>query len=538
MKPSRNRLGWAGSRLGFGVLGLAALGAAIVLLSPTAVADQAAQAVNAARLSSVDGQVQLSQGNEVIADRAVANAPLFEGTRVATLEDGRAEIQFDDGSVARLSPNSSLTLTTLRGQGGGGETEISLEAGLGYFELRGGGQPGQDGVRIAFGDSVVTAGGFTVVRINLDNPPGELAVFSGNAHIERGSAMAVDLHGGESVVLSGADPSHYDLAESIEPDSWDAWNSDRDQMLAAAGSAKTAATQGFADSSNPAWNDLDANGNWYNVPGQGNVWSPYDASDSGWDPLRERVLDVDAAIWLRLGVGLFVGLSALSVRELELLRWLWLGLGAGDGRLRTMVGRRLLWAQRRYDARRVPPPIHPRRPPIGRGGPGPHPMLAVSRQPSGGNGGLPLRNRTGTVVIAGHPVEAFHPLSPRPQYDRTVSGYVNRGGTAAPGARPGTVASPGYASGTRPGTVASPTYSPGRSGASSGGYAPRPTSGSSQHAPAPSHPASGGYSGGGSSASHPAPSGGGGGAARSGGSSSGGGGAAHGGGGGGGGSHR
>ena len=46
----------------------------------------------------------------------------------------------------------------------------------------------------------------------------------------------------------------------------------------------TATTNSMADSSNPAWNDLDANGSWYNVPGQGNVWSPYDASDPSWDP--------------------------------------------------------------------------------------------------------------------------------------------------------------------------------------------------------------------------------------------------------------
>jgi len=41
----------------------------------------------------------------------------------------------------------------------------------------------------------VTASGFTVMRINLDNPPGDLAVFSGNAHLERGSALTLDLHG-------------------------------------------------------------------------------------------------------------------------------------------------------------------------------------------------------------------------------------------------------------------------------------------------------------------------------------------------------
>jgi hypothetical protein len=38
------------------------------------------------------------------------------------------------------------------------------------------------------------------------------------------------------------------------------------------------------ESPSPAWNDLDANGNWYDVPGQGYIWSPYQASSPGWDP--------------------------------------------------------------------------------------------------------------------------------------------------------------------------------------------------------------------------------------------------------------
>ena len=43
-------------------------------------------------------------------------------------------------------------------------------------------------MRVTFGDSVATATGFTVMRVKMDNPPGELAVFSGNAHLERGNA--------------------------------------------------------------------------------------------------------------------------------------------------------------------------------------------------------------------------------------------------------------------------------------------------------------------------------------------------------------
>jgi hypothetical protein len=96
--------------------------------------------------------------------------------------------------------------------------------------------------------------------------------------------LTLDLHGGQSVGLNGADPSQYKLSETVEPDSWDAWNADRDQALQTEYGSQTGATKSFADSSNPAWADLDANGNWYNVPGQGYVWSPADAASPEWDP--------------------------------------------------------------------------------------------------------------------------------------------------------------------------------------------------------------------------------------------------------------
>ena len=273
------RVIWGGC--GAGLVGLAAIALGTALLAPQMRADDSGQAARAVRLSSVEGKVQVSQGDQVLADQALPNMPLFEGTQVATSEGGQAEIQFEDGSVARLSPNSSLTLSVLRGQDSATETEMVLEGGLAYFEI----QAGSAGLtRVRFGDSVVTVSGFTLLRVGLDNPPGTLAVFSGNAHLERGGAMTLDLHGGQSVALNAADPSHYKLSESIEPDSWDAWNADRDQALQSEYGNQTGATKGFADSNNPAWADLDANGNWYNVPGQGYVWSPTDASSPEWDP--------------------------------------------------------------------------------------------------------------------------------------------------------------------------------------------------------------------------------------------------------------
>ena len=125
-----------------------------------------------------------------------------------------------------------------------------------------------------------------MVRLMDDMPPGELAVFSGNVHLERGDALQLDLHGGESVALDAADAKQYNLAETVQPDSWDSWNSDRDQILNGEYSDKTPATASMNSYGGEGLGDLDANGNWYNVPGQGYVWSPYDAQagGAGWDP--------------------------------------------------------------------------------------------------------------------------------------------------------------------------------------------------------------------------------------------------------------
>src|SRR5580698_2729550 len=275
MKSAGKRAGW---------LALAMLVAAGVCAAPALRADPQGGG-RAIRLSSVDGHVRVTEGNQVLAEQASVNAPLFEGMQISTMDNGRAEIQFEDGSVARLSPDSSLTLTALRGEGASGDAEMTLNSGLAYFELQGAQQSGQMGVH--FGETTATASGFTVLRVRMDTPPGDAAVFSGNVHLDRGNgAMATDLHGGESVTLSPGAESLYTVAESIEPDSWDSWNSDRDQALTAQAATQTGVAGNIApnESQNPAWSDLDANGNWYDVPGQGYVWSPYDASNSGWDP--------------------------------------------------------------------------------------------------------------------------------------------------------------------------------------------------------------------------------------------------------------
>jgi len=489
MNHTGNRSGLVGKGLSTGLLALA-LGA--VSSAPLVLADDAALPARGLRLSSVDGQVRLLFKKQVVADQTVPNMPLFEGTEVVTGDDGRAEVQFEDGSVARLSPNSSLALTVLRGQGSAGDAEVKLEGGLGYFELQGSGQAGS--IRIKFGDTVVTAANPTVVRINLDNLPGTLAVFSGNAHVERGSAMALDLHGGESVTMSGSDPGRYDLAESIEPDSWDAWNSDRDQELASTAAVRTGAENGFEDSANPAWNDLDANGSWYNVPDQGTIWSPYDASSPDWDPYGN-------GYWLSTPLFGSTWISSYGWGYLPFQCGTWnyyssFGWGWAPGK----GGCSPWWRNGHYGGPNIGSGFagyHPPQPPrrntyagrSGGNGGATTGLVAVNRRPTSGPDALPTRDRSTPVVIAGHTVQPMHPLSPRPQYDRVGSAFITHtsSGYTITNQGPRTSSGPGYSGGS--GTSNGSGYSGSRTTSSP----PRSSGGgSSQHSSAPvSHSSSG-----------------------------------------------
>jgi len=489
-----NRLDKVWFRPAAGILGLALFLAATVTLS----AQQPDPNVRAARLSFVEGDVQLSQGSQIIADPALANTPVFEGTEITAKEDGKAELQFDDGSVVRISPNSSLKIAALRQDGGASKAELLLQSGLAYFELQGDTSASRMAVR--FGDSAVTASGFTVLRVSLDNLPGELAVFSGNVHLERGNTLSLDLHGGESLALNATDPNLYNLAETIEPDSWDAWNADRDQELTSQGAARTAASGSAPNSNNPAWGDLDANGNWYDVPGQGYVWSPSEAASGNWDPY---------------GCGNWVSTPQFGYIWVSCEQWGYLPYTSGYWNYYDDFGWGWTpgygypwwttggwgWNIGTRPVRYLPPhrphggPVHPPGGPIRRGGLyQPNPVIAVNRIPSSPSTN-PAHVVGRPITFAGSTIEPLKPLSPRPTYNPSaVSGFRGSNpGYGNPGAGYGRS---GYVPWANSGTSHAGTWS--APAAPGGGYhAPAPSRGYSSAGSTSSHVSSGGAGGGG-----------------------------------------
>src|ERR1700685_3375529 len=83
---------------------------ACALVALPAAADSQARIV---RLSDVQGGVQINKNSGLGFENAFLNLPVTQGTQLRTRENGRAEIEFEDGSTLRLTPRSELDFSTL-----------------------------------------------------------------------------------------------------------------------------------------------------------------------------------------------------------------------------------------------------------------------------------------------------------------------------------------------------------------------------------------------------------------------------------------
>lgn len=255
----------------------------VSLLAAFAVSAQAegARPFRAARLTFLQGDVHVEQVNSSTPSSAALNMPLVEGTVLSTGEDGQAEMEFEDGSLVRLTPNSGVSLLNLSVDSSGDyQTRIGLLNGLTYLELRAG---TKFQYSVDAGGDMISPVENSTIRVNFDEPPAVIAVLDGTAHLAAASGAYTDATAGQTVRNDSSQGGIYMVKPAIAPESWDQWNEDRDQAAANEAGSQTEARSKFAGDQGYGWADLDANGSWYDVPGQGEVWQPYDATlaDSG-----------------------------------------------------------------------------------------------------------------------------------------------------------------------------------------------------------------------------------------------------------------
>jgi hypothetical protein len=258
---------------------------------------QSAPITRAARLTWFHGDLQIQRADNTAPsptadnpnpDSAVVNMPILEGSRLVTGDDAEAELEFEDGSVARLTPKTALSIDSLTVDGKTANTQLSLLGGLAYFELR---HTPTATYTISAGTILASPADNVAFRIALDQPPAHVAVLSGtltvSADIDPDDAtkagFTATVKAGESLHADPDDPTRYFLNPQLAESTWDSWNQSRDTAAATEAAVRTTARDDYAGAQGYGWSDLDANGTWYTVTNTdgstSEIWQPAIAAD-------------------------------------------------------------------------------------------------------------------------------------------------------------------------------------------------------------------------------------------------------------------
>jgi hypothetical protein len=244
--------------------------AACTLLALPALADSQARIV---RLSDVQGSVQIDKNTGLGFENAFLNLPITQGAQVRTHDRGRAEIEFEDGSTLRLTPNTTVEFSTLGLSDSGKRTSvINLVEGMAYVNWLG---KSGDQFSLNFSREKISLDHAAHFRVQTSTQVAKLAVFKGDIDVD-GPAGKVTVEKKKTANFDANDNDKYTLAKNVEEaplDSWDKEASSYHDQYA----KNNSSPYGYGAS------DLNYYGSYSNVPGYGMMWQPF-FTGVGWDP--------------------------------------------------------------------------------------------------------------------------------------------------------------------------------------------------------------------------------------------------------------
>lgn len=245
-----------------------------VLLVVSAAAESKARIV---RLSDVQGTVKIDRGAGQGFEKAFLNLPLVEGSRLKTGSDGRAEVEFEDGSALRLAQDSQVEFPRLAlGENGEKLTSVKLISGLMYVNAHG---SKGDQIQVNVGRESVNVADAAHFRVDFEDTVATLAVFKGRLS-GTGPSGQFEIAEKHSATFDLANNDKFVVAKNYEQDPNDAWDKQQSEYhdrYAKNNTYNVSSPYGYGLS------DLNYYGNFMMVPGYGWGWQPY-LVDAGWNP--------------------------------------------------------------------------------------------------------------------------------------------------------------------------------------------------------------------------------------------------------------
>ncbi|MGH9733331.1 MAG: DUF6600 domain-containing protein [Candidatus Acidiferrales bacterium] len=261
---------------------VACLAALLVALPARATDTPTAPALSYARivrLSYVEGDVQIVRADKSSKwEPAAMNMPIEQGFAIGT-NVGRAEVEFENGSMLWLAPNSVVQFTELALSSGGRVTRVSVSEGIATFDASL--SPGET-FEVSTPNFSVSPSKNAEFKIGVRGKGAAVSVMNGKVLVGDHGATQ-DVAKGAMFVDKIAKTTETAMARSPKPDQWDRWVSSR---LTA---ERHGATEAMVNANAPftyGMSDLATYGSWNYFPGVGYGWQPWGMT-AGWAPFMD-----------------------------------------------------------------------------------------------------------------------------------------------------------------------------------------------------------------------------------------------------------
>ena len=237
------------------------------------------------RVSLVQGHVRFTRDykGDPLADQkaiwedAVLNLPIRQDYALATDEDGRAEVEFENGAMAFLSENTVVEFYDLSLNDGAKTTRLVLRQGTASFYVN---PASEDYFSVTGGDFTVEATSRAGFRLDNFDDGSVVNVRKGHVSVVQ-KKRTILVAKGQSLSVHAADEASATLGQAAADDDFDRWVSRReDSVQAATNAAQQYVTSPYYTS---GLADLYTYGSFYPVAGYGNCWRPYGVG-YGWSP--------------------------------------------------------------------------------------------------------------------------------------------------------------------------------------------------------------------------------------------------------------
>jgi hypothetical protein len=222
-----------------------------------------------ARISYIEGNVSFQHAGDVDWSALSINVPLQPGDRIYTGKGGRAEIEFDEGSILRLAEETDIEVLSSKED----IIQLRILAGLSTLNAASDVDFEVDTPAAAFNTLLKGVYRFEV----RENGDSEAIVRKGLMEIAN-NHFTKRIDSGERFTVSPGDTNPREIARYIQRDAWDEWNDRRNADVRAYASRRY-----LPDTVTVGVSDLDRHGYWINVSSYGPAWVPHHV-DEHWSP--------------------------------------------------------------------------------------------------------------------------------------------------------------------------------------------------------------------------------------------------------------